>query len=119
MTASTFDQLNWEKALLLESKRDLVFVFNIAAGAFGGPKPPPTRDEIPALLQRVASSLLAGGCVVGFGDSNTNEFSVPEQLQVPIEHLAESVVRFYVNDQENANFLAFSHRVGAGSERDA
>jgi hypothetical protein len=117
MTASVFDQAKWEQALLAEAKRDLVFVFNIAAGAFGGPRPAPTQAEVPALLQRVATSLLAEGCVVGFGNPSTTEFSVPKELQVVPERLAEGVARFYAIDPEKAKFLVFAHRAEAANNR--
>ncbi len=119
MTGSAFDQAKWEQALLAEAKRDLVFVFNIAAGAFGGPRPVPTQAEIPVLLHRIATTLLAEGCVVGFGDPSTKEFSVPAELEVVPERLAESVARFYASDPEKAKFLVFAHRTEGANNRDA
>lgn len=119
MTDHTFDQVAWERVLLAEAKRDLVFVFNIAAGAFGSPCLAPTQAEIPALLEHAASSLLKEGCVVGFGDPSTKGFSVPKELQVAPESLAESIARFYENDPENAKFLAFAYRTEAANDRDA
>jgi hypothetical protein len=119
MTHSAFDQAKWEQALLAEAKRDLVFVFNIAAGAFGGPRPVPTEAEIPVLLQRVATSLLAEGCVAGFGNASTKDISVPKELQVAPGRLAESVARFYESEPKKAKFLVFVHQANAANIRDA
>ena len=57
--------------------------------------------------------------MVGFGDPSTKEFSVPKELQVAPERLAESVARFYTNDPEEGKFLVFAHRTEAVNNRDA
>ena len=110
MTAVAFSQFNWERALLAEARRDVVFVFNIVSGAFGGPKPAPAQDEQAALLERVAGVLLKGGCTVGFLTKGTDEPALPERLLVQRDHLAKEIARFYAENPEDVKFLAFLHR---------
>src|SRR5690349_21785364 len=50
----------WAAVLLDEAERDLVFVFNIAAGGFGGPTGMPS-EEVPGTIERMARALLEGG----------------------------------------------------------
>lgn len=118
MTNGAFNETEWMQQLIAEAKRDVVFAFNIAAGAFGGPRPPVAND-VPILLERVAAALVEAGCVVGFGSPDTNKWVVPERLQVAPEHLASSIGRFYAEDPSEAKFLVFAHRAELRRSADA
>ena len=100
----------WVVSLLEEAKRDLVFVFNIAAGAFGGPTGMPT-EEVPGVIERMARSLLDGGCIVGFGDPDSASWRVPETLAVPRSDVPATVKKLWEQDPETYQFLVFARRL--------
>jgi hypothetical protein len=110
MTDGAYIEAEWFRELLAEATRDLVFVFNIASGSFGGPTPPPAQMEVPALLERAAAALLGSGCAVGFGDPDTGEWVVPERLQVLPDQRPAAISSFYAECPDEAQFLAFAHR---------
>jgi hypothetical protein len=119
MTGGGYDEAKWIQVLLAETKRDVVFVFNIASGAFGGPRPAPASDEVPGLLERVSAALLKGGCVVGFGDPDAEGWEQPEWLHVPPDKLPSAIASFYVECPDEARFLAFAHRANRSGGADA
>lgn len=103
---NTFDESKWIKALLAEAERDVVFVFNIAAGAFGGP----TRKEAEPLVARIGQALIEHGCIAGFGDPDSLQWQVPEQLQVPREELSRVIEALLEGQPCAYEFLAFARR---------
>lgn len=111
MTGRAFNEEEWIRYLVLEAQRDLAFVFNITAGAFGGPKPPPPAPEIPALLERISAALIAAGCVVGFGDLSTGTWTEAERLKgLSVERLPGAIASYYAEEQDEADFLTFTIR---------
>lgn len=100
----------WIDDLLAEARRDLVFIFNITNGGFGGPKPMPPRHAIPALLERVCEGLLRGGCQVGFGDPDLDGWRVPDEICDAGMPTAERIVRMWSDDPGHYEFLTFSLR---------
>jgi hypothetical protein len=119
MTTGEFSHTSWEDALIAEARRDVVFVFNITSCAFGGPRPTPAEDDLPGLVERVASALLDAGCKVGYGVPGTDDVIVPERLRVPPGRLAKDIARFYADEPEQAKFLAFVDRTQRGDVADA
>jgi len=59
-------------SLLSEAERDLVFLWNITTGSFGGRKY--AEDELPAVVARVAGALIKSGCKVGYGDPDGSDW---------------------------------------------
>jgi hypothetical protein len=103
-----YDEAAWVKSLVAEAERDLVFVFNIAAGAFGGPKPAPSDQEVPALIERISTGLIAAGCTVGFGDPSTGTWSEAEALRgLPVEQLPMAIAKYYKAAKDEAESLTF------------
>lgn len=100
----------WIENLLAEARRDVVYVFNITQGAYGGPKPMPSEAELPGLIEQVAEALLQRGCVVGFGDPDSNKWRVPNELHVPFEHKPSAISRSWVKSPEEFQFLVFALR---------
>jgi len=105
---STFDKSGWIKALVAEAERDVVFVFNIAAGAFGGPTP----EVATPLVASIGQALIEHGCIAGFGAPDSPEWQVPEQLQVPHEQLPSVISTLLKERPDEFEFLAFAHRIG-------
>lgn len=110
MASATYDEAEWIQALLDEAGRDLVFVFNIADGMFGGPSPMPTQDQFLDLLKRISAALIEGGCVVGFGDPTEGNWEEVERLRVPREQVPHAIAVFYSDSPDEACFLTFTHR---------
>lgn len=105
---STFDKSEWIKALVAEAERDVVFVFNIAGGAFGGPTP----DFAAPLVASIGQTLIEHGCIAGFGDPDSPEWHVPVQLQVPHEQLPSVISTLLKEHPDEFEFLAFARRIG-------
>ncbi|WP_374588789.1 hypothetical protein [Ideonella dechloratans] len=105
---STFDESEWIKALVTEAERDVVFVFNIAAGAFGGPTP----DVATPLVASIGQALIEHGCIAGFGDPDSPEWQVPVQLQVHHEQLPRVISTLLKEHPDEFEFLAFARRTG-------
>jgi hypothetical protein len=118
MTSSAYDEAQWVQTLLAEAKRDLVFVFNIASGAFGGPRPAPAQGEVPGLLERVAAALLERGCIVGLGNPDTDDWVLPERLRVAPGRLPATIASFYAECPDEARFLVFAHRANRSPRAD-
>jgi len=101
---------SWVSSLLAEAQLDVVFVFNITQGAFGGPRPMPSEAALPGLLEQVAQALLLGGCVVGFGDPDSATWGVPIELEVPMERQPSAIAHAWAERPEEFKFLAFALR---------
>ncbi|MDP2018509.1 hypothetical protein [Hydrogenophaga sp.] len=99
----------WAALLLAEARRDLVFVFHIAGGAFGGPKDMSSED-LPAAIERMARALVKAGCIVGFGDPDSPSWNVPANLEVPRSELPVTISRLWSQDPETHRFIAFALR---------
>lgn len=99
----------WSVSLLEEAKRDLVFVFNIAAGVFGGPKNIPVK-ELPCVIERMSQKMLEGGCVVGFGDPDSPDWRVPDGLEIPREEIPRAIKKLWGEDPDTYQFLVFALR---------
>ncbi|MDZ7920214.1 hypothetical protein [Rhodoferax sp.] len=64
----------WVDHLLVEARRDLVFLWHIIQGKFGGRIIP--AAELPSTLERIVESLLEKGCTVGFGNPDSPEWTL-------------------------------------------
>jgi hypothetical protein len=72
MTNTASQEYEWMISLLSEAERDLVFLWNITTGSFGGRKY--AEDELPAVVARVAGALIKSGCKVGYGDPDGSDW---------------------------------------------
>lgn len=100
---------NWVADLVDEARRDLVFLWNIARGSFGGLQVAPDRGT----FEKVIVGLVTSGCLVGFGDPSSSNWSVPSELQVPREQLPAAVIHFWEANRKENEFIAFALREGA------
>jgi hypothetical protein len=116
MQPNSFSEAEWVQSLIREAERDVVFLFNIAAGAFGGPKPGPTRDDAPNVIKRISSALLEAGCEVGFGAPNTSTLTRPPELCINDDQLPATIASLYAQNPELFECLAFVRRESRQSE---
>ncbi|OSZ71498.1 hypothetical protein CAP37_19960 [Hydrogenophaga sp. IBVHS1] len=93
--------------MLAESKRDLVFLFNIEAGDFGGPKNLPERDRL-MQVERMIRALLNSGCVVGYGDPKKSTWSAVPGLEVAHVDLPEAIMKLRRLEPEQYKFLTLT-----------
>jgi len=98
----------WIANLILESQRDLVFLWHLTGGRFGGPSY--SQTEFPAALNRAISALLAEGCQIGFGNPNSQDWRVPEELLQNGKLSALKVVELWGNHPVEYEFLVFAIR---------
>jgi hypothetical protein len=96
----------WLAHLLNEARRDLVFLWNIQRGSFGGAGVAPDKKT----LGKVIEGLVMGGCMVGFGDPSFSNWSVPSELQVPREHLSAAIIQFWEASPKKNEFVTFALR---------
>jgi hypothetical protein len=106
MTHSPADVQEWVVALFAEARRDLVFLWNITNGSFGGGNVRPDDET----LESVVSGLVTRGCTVGFGDPDSSSWRVPAELRVPNEQLPRQILRFLEENRAENEFLVFAVR---------
>ena len=107
-TSQSQGESQWVDALVREAGRDLVFLWHISGGRLGGPKY--TSAELPAAIERISRSMLERGCIVGFGDPDSDSWEVPSALAVPIEEQARRVAELWASDPKQFEFLVFALR---------
>ena len=98
----------WVDVLADEARRDLVFLWHITQGAFGGPMIP--APDLPSRLERIVAALLERGCSVGFGEPNSLAWTVPKELTLERREIPSAVVRLWLESPENYKFLVFALR---------
>jgi hypothetical protein len=96
----------WIADLLDEAKRDIVFLWNIQRGSYGGLFVAPDKKT----LEKVIEGLVRGGCLVGFGDPSFPTWSVPSDLQVSRELLPTAIVQFWEANPKQNEFITFALR---------
>ena len=104
---------NWIENLILESRRDLVFLWHLTGGRFGAPSY--TKAELPTVLNRAISALLAKDCKIGFGDPDSPNWRVPEELLQDGKPAASKVVDLWGKHPAEYEFLVFAIRPGSES----
>jgi len=103
----------WVSALADEARRDLVFLWHIAEGRFGGPTY--QASERTEALERVASALVLLGCIVGFGDPGTDRWQIPIELEVNSKSKGKRIAELWREDSNAFEFLVFALRDSAQS----
>ena len=98
----------WVQRLANEARRDLVFLWHITGGRFGGPSY--QASELPAALERVASGLIECGCLVGFGDPDSEGWQVPTELSASAENRGQRISDMWRQDPDGFQFLVFALR---------
>lgn len=112
MTHTPVQIESWVAALLNEARRDLVFLWNIQRGSFGGLNVTPDKQ----VLVQVIEALVTNGCLVGFGDPSASNWSVPPELQVPREQLSEAILHFWEGNPKENEFITFVLRESKAAE---
>jgi hypothetical protein len=98
---------SWIADLLQESERDLIFLWHIAGGQYGGPKY--SELELPGALERVTNELITRGCDVGFGDPGSSTWKPSAEL-LALENPGKAIAAGWFEDRHNYEFLVFSVR---------
>lgn len=98
----------WVEALVREAKRDLVFLWHITQGRFGGPVF--SLTQVPAVLERVSSALIRRGCIVGYGDPDSPEWRVPTELEIEPANKGAVLGRLWATTPNEYEFLVFALR---------
>lgn len=107
MTDEDSIEEKWIGSLIQEAERDLVFLWHITAGSFGGPKY--ASDELPLVVARVAKALIESGCKVGFGDPDDNSWRAATDVLSAEDPGAGIAERWRVNP-DSVEFLVFARR---------
>ena len=102
-------EIDWTKGLLSEAKRDLIFLHNIRNGNYGGPKEIPTA-EFPDILEYMVGKLVAGGCVVGYGDPDACTWYIPEELVLEPSQIAKKIRELWLKGTGEYDWLIFAKR---------
>ena len=97
---------SWIADLVNEAQRDLVFLWNIQRGSFGGVGVAPDS----CTLEKVIEGLVSSGCSVGFGDPSFSSWTVPSELQVPREHLPAVVIHLWEANRDENGCITFALR---------
>lgn len=98
----------WIGNLVHEAARDLVFLWNITSGSFGGPS---LSGSIPMVLQKKAiTALLEVGCKVGFGNPDSPDWHVPHEIQSEGKTNATKIIAMLSSQPEDYKFLVFALR---------
>jgi hypothetical protein len=101
----------WVAELLNEAERDLVFLWNIQRGSFGGLGFAPDKPT----LAKVIEGLVTGGCTVSFGDPSFSKWIVPPELEVSSERLPATIIQFWEANPKANEFITFALRESKGA----
>jgi hypothetical protein len=96
----------WVESLVAEARLDLVFLWNIAKGSFGGSNKAPDEEALEAVVGR----LIANGCSVGFGDPDSASWRVPGELRVAAVEVPGAILRLWRENRSENEFLVFAIR---------
>jgi hypothetical protein len=107
MTDTDRLEQEWGRFLLCEAKRDLVFLWNITAGSFGGPAY--ASEELPSVVARIATALLKSGCKVGFDDPDGDAWQTDARL-LNAENLGTAIAARWLANPMDVEFLVFALR---------
>ena len=107
-TATSLDEEEWIRNLIRESERDLVFVWNITAGSFGGPST--ASPNFVDARESAISALVAADCKVGFGDPDSDDWRVPEEILIGAKPDATKISRLLNAQPHEYEFLVFALR---------
>jgi hypothetical protein len=107
MTDTDRLEREWVKSLVGEAERDLVFLWNITAGSFGGPAY--TSGELPSVIARIATALIKSGCKVGFGDPDGDAWQTDVRL-LTAENPGTAIAAKWLANPEDVEFLVFARR---------
>lgn len=107
MTARDQLEQEWIKSLVCEAERDLVFLWHIATGSFGGRSC--TSEELPLVIARVTTALIMSGCKVGFGDPDGQAWQ-PDTELLQAENPGGVIAARWLADPKGVEFLVFARR---------
>ena len=99
---------NWIRGLIKEAERDLVFLWNITTGSFGGRKY--VADELLSVIERVANALIESGCKVGFGDPDDESWRAATDV-LSTQNPGAEIAERWRTKPENVEFLVFALRL--------
>lgn len=97
----------WIADLVQEAERDLVFLWHIAGGHYGGSKY--SALELPDALVRVTNELIARGCIVGFGNPDSSTWKPSADL-LALENPGAAIAAGWFEDRQEYEFLVFAIR---------
>jgi hypothetical protein len=98
----------WVERVLDEARRDLIFLWHITRGKFGGPGTP--ASELPSSVERIVAALLKKGCTVGSGNPDSHEWTTPKALCLEPQEIPAAVVRLWTESPADYEFLVFVSR---------
>ena len=98
----------WIRNLIRESARDLVFIWNITTGSFGGPST--AGVAFPEAQRNAIAALVAAGCKVGFGDPGSESWRVPNEALTDGEPDARKIGELLAEQAKEYEFLVFALR---------
>lgn len=98
----------WIGNLVHEAARDLVFLWNVTSGSFGGSF---AGTSVPLHAQeRAISALLTARCKVGFGDPDSSEWLEPTEILKEGSVNAGRILEMLAQHPEEYKFLVFARR---------
>ena len=97
----------WIRSLIDEAGDDLVFLWHITGGRFGGRKY--ASDELPLVVARVAAALIESGCKVGFGNPDDKNWLVATDI-LGAENPGVEIAETWRVDPGKVEFLVFARR---------
>ena len=106
MTHSHDEIESWVQALVREAGRDIVFLWNIEKGSFGGSGKRPDATT----LKQVIAGLVRHGCMVGFGDPSLEGWQVPPELNVAPDDLPDRIIALRKQKPADYEFVVFALR---------
>jgi hypothetical protein len=107
MTDTDRLEQEWIRSLICEAERDLVFLWHITTGRFGGRAY--TSEELPLVVARVATALIKSGCKVGFGDPDDVAWQGDTDL-MNAENPGAAIAARWLADPKDVEFLLFARR---------
>lgn len=102
----------WFSWLIHEAERDLVFLWHITNGSFGGRRY--VGDDRSLVVARAATALINAGCKVGSGDPDNKSWQDATDILGAENPGAEIAERWRVNP-DNVEFLTFARRRTRGA----
>lgn len=107
MTSKDISEQEWISILAAEAERDLIFLWNITSGSFGGRKY--AASELPSVVARVTAALFNENCQVGFGNPDSKEWQAATEVLRTADPGTEIATRWLAAPKE-FEFLVFARR---------